>query len=115
MSSYMSRATSRNAVTVNPEDSSKSNFAYVGSGFDYQLSYNFPSNYEVIGRYSTQKLGKDIQALAPNSKQYTVGLTKYIWEHSFKLQSELTFDTLNYYDGSIKNNWYVRFQVEIGI
>lgn len=115
MSSYMSRATSRNAVTVNPEDSSQSNFAYVGSGFDYQLSYNFPSNYEVIGRYSTQKLGKDIQALAPNSKQYTVGLTKYIWEHSFKLQSELTFDTLNYFDGSIKNNWYVRFQVEIGI
>ncbi|SDH77202.1 Phosphate-selective porin O and P [Flavobacterium omnivorum] len=115
MSSYMSRATSRNAVTVNPEDSSKSNFAYVGSGFDYQLSYNFPSNYEVIGRYSTQKLGKDIQALAPDSKQYTVGLTKYIWEHSFKLQSELTFDTLNYFDGSIKNNWYVRFQVEIGI
>ncbi|MBC7749953.1 MAG: porin [Methylotenera sp.] len=115
MSSYMSRATSGNAVTVNPEDSSQSNFAYVGSGFDYQLSYNFPSNYEVIGRYSTQKLGKDIQALAPNSKQYTVGLTKYIWEHSFKLQSELTFDTLNYFDGSIKNNWYVRFQVEIGI
>ncbi|SHL76873.1 porin [Flavobacterium xanthum] len=115
MSSYMSRVTSRNAVTVNPEDSSQSNFAYVGSGFDYQLSYNFPSNYEVIGRYSTQKLGKDIQALAPNSKQYTVGLTKYIWEHSFKLQSELTFDTLNYFDGSIKNNWYVRFQVEIGI
>jgi len=115
MSSYMSRATSRNAVTVNSEDSSQSNFAYVGSGFDYQLSYNFPSNYEVIGRYSTQKLGKDIQALAPNSKQYTVGLTKYIWEHSFKLQSELTFDTLNYFDGSIKNNWYVRFQVEIGI
>jgi hypothetical protein len=51
--------------------------------------------------------------LAPNSKQYTVGLTKYIWEHTFKLQSELTFDTLNYFDGSTKNNWYLRFQVEI--
>jgi hypothetical protein len=51
--------------------------------------------------------------LAPNSKQYTVGVTKYIWEHTFKLQSELTFDTLNYFDGSTKNNWYLRFQVEI--
>ena len=88
---------------------------YVGSGFDHQLSYIFPSNYEIIGRYSTQKVGDDIKTLAPNSKQYTIGVTKYIWEHTFKLQSELTFDTLNYFDGKTKNNWYVRFQVEIGI
>ena len=115
MSSYMSRTTAANAVTVNPDDNSQSNYAYVGSGFDHQLSYNFLSNYEIIGRYSTQKVGEDIKTLAPNSKQYTVGLTKYIWEHAFKLQSELTFDTLHYFDGSIRNNWYVRFQVEIGI
>jgi hypothetical protein len=115
MSSYMSRNSSRNAVTINPNDVSQSNFAYVGNGFDHQLSYNFPSNYEIIGRYSTQKVGADIKILAPNSKQYTIGLTKYIWEHAFKVQSELTFDTLNYFDGSTKNNWYVRFQIEIGI
>ncbi|MFV8361342.1 porin [Flavobacterium sp. LS1P3] len=115
MSSYMSRTTSSNAITVNPDDILQSNYAYVGNGFDHQLSYNFPSNYEIIGRYSTQKVGEDIRTLAPNSKQYTVGLTKYIWEHTFKLQSELTFDTLNYFDGSTKNNWYLRFQVEIGI
>ncbi|MGO4817783.1 porin [Flavobacterium sp. W22_SRS_FP1] len=115
MSSYMSRTTSRNAVTFNPEDVTQSNFAYVGNGFDHQLSYNFLTNYEIIGRYSTQKVGEDIRALAPNTKQYTIGLTKYIWEHTFKVQTELTFDALNYYDGTIKNNWYLRFQVEIGI
>jgi hypothetical protein len=54
MSSYMSRTT-RNAVTVNPNDISQSNYAFIGNGFDHQLSYNFPSNYEIIGRYSTQK------------------------------------------------------------
>lgn len=115
MSSYMSRNTSRNAVTFNPGDNLQSNFAYVGSGFDHQLSYNFPSNYEIIGRYSTQKVGEDIRILAPNTKQYTIGLTKYIWEHTFKVQTELTYDALNYHDGSTKNNWYLRFQVEIGI
>jgi phosphate-selective porin OprO/OprP len=115
MSSYMSRTATENAVTVNPDDITKFNYAYVGSGFDHQLSYNFPSNYEIIGRYSTQKVGDDIRALAPDSKQYTIGVTKYIWEHTFKLQSELTFDRLNYFNGSTKNNWYVRFQVEIGI
>ena len=115
MSSYMSRTTRKNAVTVNPDDVTDFNFAYVGSGFDYQLSYNFPSNYEIIGRYSLQKVGEDIHAFAPNTKQYSIGLTRYIWEHTFKVQTELTFDTLDYADGSTENNWYFRFQVEIGI
>ena len=115
MSSYMSRTTSENAVTINPLDISKSNYAFVGNGFDYQLSYIFPTNYEIAGRYSLQHVGKDIQNLFPNSKEYSLGVTKYIWEHAFKVQTELTFDTLNYFDGSSKNNWYLRFQVEIGI
>lgn len=115
MASYMSRTTNENAITFNPDDATDFNYAFVGEGFDYQLSYNFPSNYEIIGRFSTQKVGKDIELLAPNQKQYSLGVTKYIWEHSFKVQTELTFDALNYHDGSTKNNWYLRFQVEIGI
>ncbi len=115
MTSFMSRTTNKNAVTFNPDDITESNYVFVGNGFDYQLSYNTKSNYEFIGRYSIQKAAEDIQTLAPNSKQYSIGVTKYIWEHAFKLQSELTFDTLDYYDGTTKNNWYVRFQVEIGI
>jgi hypothetical protein len=115
MASYMSRATTKNAVTINPEDITESNFVYIGDGFDYQLSYITPKNYEFIGRYSTQKVGEDIKALSPNSKQFSLGMTKYIWEHTFKLQTELTFDTLDYVDGTKKSNWYLRFQVEIGI
>lgn len=115
MMSYMSRTTNENAVTFNPDDSTESNYAFVGNGFDYQLSYILKSNYEFIGRYSIQQVGKDIRTLSPNTKQYSFGVTKYIWEHSFKLQTELTFDTLNYFDGTSKNNWYLRFQVEIGI
>lgn len=115
MSSFMSRTTTKNAVTINPDDITETNYAFVGNGFDYQLSYNFPTNYEVIARYSIQNVGNDIETLFPKTKQYSLGLTKYIWEHAFKLQTELTFDTLDYYDGSTKNNWYFRFQVEIGI
>ncbi len=115
MSSYMSRTTTENAVTFDPNDISNTNFAYVGNGFDYQLSYNTKSNYEFITRYSIQKVGKDIREFTPNSKQLSFGLTRYIWEHTFKLQSEITFDTLDYFDGTTKNNWYLRFQVEIGI
>jgi len=115
MMSYMSRTTSDNAVTFNPDDVTESNYVFVGNGFDYQLSYNLPSNYEFIGRYSVQHVGDDIQALAPKIKEYSFGITKYIWEHAFKLQGELSFDQLDYYDGTSKDNWYLRFQVEIGI
>eukprot|EP01137_Pigoraptor_chileana_P013307 Opistho-2@66661 len=102
MMSYMSRTTTENAVTFNPADITESNYAFVGNGFDYQLSYNTRSNYEIIGRYSIQNVGHDIQALTPNTREYSFGLTKYIWEHAFKLQGELTFDKLNFYDGTKK-------------
>lgn len=115
MASYMSRTTSKNAVTINPDDTTISNYAYVGNGFDYQFSYCTKSNYDFIGRYSIQNVGEDIRTLAPNTRQFSFGVTKYIWEHAFKMQTEINFDKLQYYDGTTKNNWYVRFQVEIGI
>ena len=115
MAAYMSRSTTDSAIAFNPEDPTDFNYVYTGSGFDYQLSYNFRSNYEIIGRYSIQKVGEDIRAFVPHTKQYSLGLTRYIWEHTFKLQGELTYDTLDYFDQSSKNNWYFRFQVEMGI
>lgn len=115
MMSYMSRTTTKNAVTYNPTDATEFNYAFVGDGFDYQASYITKSNYEFIARYSIQNVGKDIETLTPNTRQYSIGVTKYIWEHTFKLQTELNYDTLQFYNGTTKNNWYLRFQVEIGI
>lgn len=114
MATYMSRA-SHNPIAVDPLDPTLTNYVYVGHGMDYQLSYTFPTNYEIIGRFSTQKANKEIQALTPNTNEYTFGVTKYLWEHAFKLQTEFTYDRLSFNDGSTKNNWYVRFQIEIGI
>lgn len=115
MTSFMSRTTNENAITINPLNLLESNYVFVGNGFDYQLSYNTRKNYEFIGRYSIQKVGEAIKTLTPNTKQFSLGLTKYIWEHSFKVQGEINYDILDYNDGFSKNNWYLRFQVEIGI
>jgi len=114
MSAYMQRIAD-NPVTVNPLDTTDIQYIFTGHGFDYEASYLFPTNYEIIGRFSTQKVNSDISTLAPNAKQYSLGVTKYIWEHAFKAQAEITLDDLSYFDGSSKQNWYVRFQVEIGI
>jgi len=115
MSSYMSRTTPENPITVNPDGSNEIRYVYVGNGMDYQLSYCFLSNYEIIGRYSTQKVGDDIDQFTPDTNEVSFGVTKYFWQHTFKLQSEVNFDRLNFYNGTSKNNWYVRFQIEIGI
>ncbi len=115
MAAYMSRSTGKDPITVNPEDATDIRYVYTGSGFDYQASYTFRSNFEVIGRYSLQKVHREIHNLTPHNKQYSLGLTKYFWEHSFKLQAELNYDTLDYASGASQNLWYVRFQVEIGI
>ena len=114
MSSYMSR-TAKDPIAFNPNDITDFNYVPIGSGMDYQLSYVFPTNYEIIGRFSNQNMHKDIQALTPDSKQYSIGVTKYLWEHAFKLQGEVALNDFNYFDGSSKQNWYVRFQLEIGI
>jgi phosphate-selective porin OprO and OprP len=114
MSAYMSRS-AKDPIAFNLDDITDFNYVPVGSGMDYQMSYVFTTNYEIIGRFSTQKMHQDIQTLTPNSKQYSIGVTKYLWEHAFKLQGEVTLSDLDYFDGSNKQNWYVRFQLEIGI
>lgn len=114
MSAYMQR-TAHNAVTFNPDDAENIQYVFTGGGFDYQLSYLTPANYEFIGRYSTQRVGNAIHQYTPDTNQYSIGVTKYIWEHAFKAQLELNYDDMTYFDGSTKQNWYIRFQVEMGI
>lgn len=114
MSAYMNR-TAKNPLTVNPEDSNDVRYAFVGHGIDAQASYLFRNNYEIIGRYSTQKVDDKIRIFEPNTQQFSLGLTKYIWEHAFKLQAEATYEIQDFYQAEKKNNWYLRFQIEIGI
>jgi len=114
MSAYMQREASE-LVTYNPDDITQFNYVYAGKGMDYQLSYIFKNDIELIGRFSNQFVDKEIKPFTPDLKQYSLGVTKYLREHAFKLQAELTFDEKTYYSGDIQNNWYLRLQLEIGI
>ena len=114
MLAYMQK-NADNPVSVNPEDASDIRYVYNGHGYDAQLSYLFRNDYEIIGRFSQQFPDDEIFALAPQHNQWSIGLTKYIWEHAFKLQAEFTKNDYEFFDGSTDDDWYVRFQVEIGI
>lgn len=117
MFAYMSR-NAHDPITTRTNDVGQieTSYVYAGEGNDYQLSYTFPSKWEVIGRYSRQNVASEIYKLnVPNTKQFSLGVTKYIWEHAFKIQGEVTYDKLHFHDTSTKNNWYFRFQIEMGI
>lgn len=117
MMSYMNRMTDDPITSgIDSEGIAGSNYVFAGHGMDYQLSYIFANDYELIGRYSMQKVQSELFNLnVPNTNQYSIGVTKYLWEHAFKIQTELTFDELRYQSGNQKNNWYLRVQFEIGI
>lgn len=112
-SSYMSRAT-KNPIVKNINGDITGSI-YTGHGFDFQPSYTFENNFELILRYSNLFPEPEISALFPKQQQYTIGVTKYIWEHAFKLQLEATLDRLRSLDQSTLQNYYFRFQIEMGI
>lgn len=110
--SYMNR-NADDVFSINPLDPTDIRFVFVGEGYDTQLSYIFPSNWEFIGRYSTQRVQSVIADFTPSSQEMALGVTKYIWEHAFKVQLEVSrrvYELVNR-----PEDWYVRFQVEIGI
>lgn len=111
---FMNRRTD-DPVTINPVAPESFRYVFAGNGADFQLSYLFPVNIEIIGRYSIQKPEESIREFFPEINQYSFGITKYVWEHALKLQSEVTISSEAFPNGTDRNNWYLRFQVEIGI
>ncbi len=62
----------------------------VGHGLNLQAGYLFKSNWEVSGRYTNVKLNKNITGENPEN-QYTLGLSKYIVGHKLKVQTDMSY------------------------
>jgi phosphate-selective porin OprO and OprP len=88
---------------------------FVGEGMDYQLSYLLGDRNDIVVRHSWQNPHPDIQTRAPKRREYSLGLTHYVWEHTFKIQGEFTWQQEERHNGSQIDGWYARFQIEIGI
>jgi hypothetical protein len=109
------RRTAVDPITTNEDGDQR--FVYVGHGQNFQGSYLFKNNFEIVGRYSQVRPDSDIQTLEEKIQQYTMGVTKYIRGHRLKLQSDLTYEENTWLIGSNANhnNWQLRFQIEAGI
>lgn len=91
-------------------------FVYAGEGFNLQSGYLFESNWEPSLRYSQVLAASDIRQIAQDTKQYTVGLSRYIKNHVVKVQSDLTYqDSPKQWTLPENHQWILRLQVELGI
>lgn len=114
-SEYMKRQSLKSAITgpiANPIH------LVVGQGINSQISYCFPSMWEIAGRYSWLKPDSEIRFLLPKNEQIGLGLSRYLMRHKLKAQFNVFYnkDTLVSETGdNSRQNWIAVFQMELGI
>ncbi|MEY8020221.1 porin [Muriicola sp. E247] len=77
-------------IAKNSDGTETGDVVWVGDGINLQGGYLLPSNWEVSGRYTNIKLDEGITGRSPES-QYTLGLSKYIVGHKLKVQTDLSY------------------------
>ena len=78
---------------LNSDDSATGDVVQVGNGLNLMSGYLFNNNIELTGRYTAVALdktitGKDLQT------QYTLGVSKYFKGHKLKVQSDISYLTV---------------------
>ena len=89
MGEYANRD-AKDALAKNSDGTLTGDEVQVGNGLNLQAGYLFPSNWEVSGRYTDINLDQAITGANPET-QYTLGLSKYIVGHKLKVQTDLSY------------------------
>ena len=91
-------------IAKNSDGSETGDLVSEGNGLNIQSGYLFKKNWELTGRYSFIDL-----KLSEISEQYTFGVSKYIAGHKLKIQSDVSYLTLDDIGSEIR----FRLQVDI--
>ncbi|PKV76283.1 porin [Pontibacter ramchanderi] len=110
---YMAREAD-NPVTQNAAGQQRN--ILTGRGQNYQLSYIFPSNVELAGRYSRVTPNQEVRAFENTEEAYLVGVTKYLRAHRLKLQGNVGYHSQNpFLPVNNDYHWSAGLQIELGI
>lgn len=94
----------------------KSVVIYKGQGINTQASYIFENNVETALRFSRIWGDKEIRDVSNETHQYTIAASKYINEHTVKIQTDLSYtEDIRGLAPKYKSYWVYRLQLEIGI
>ena len=109
--SFMAEYADRNAddpYAKNADGTLTGDEVQVGNGYNLQTGYLLKNNWEVSGRYTNIDLDKTITGRNPED-QYTLGVSKYIVGHKLKVQSDISYLSI---DGGTNEVMY-RLQFDI--
>ena len=93
------------------EGDQRVNAFYTGWGFTTQTSYLLKSNWEFGLRYSYVHPDVDVDVKLGNQTQFTAVISKYVFGHNLKVQSDISYSTYQLVDGE----WQFRLQVELAL
>lgn len=84
---------------INSDSSLTGDNVIVGTGLNVQAGYLFKSNWEIALRYTLIDPAKELEK--NNTKQYTIGGSRYIQGHKLKVQADLSYTTTNSNSGNL--------------
>jgi hypothetical protein len=98
-------------VAIDSSDGTVTQAFYTGQGYVVQLAYLFKNNWEIAGRYTVVTPEKKTQRA--DIYEYTLGLSKYIVEHSLKIQSDISYQDNNTVFQDVGEQVILRLQLEL--
>ncbi len=106
MAEYADKSTGDNNPFVLDGSGNKIGTFYTGTGLSVQAGFMFKSNWEPVFRYTdiTPQSG-----VANAETQYTFGLNKFVVGHKLKIQTDLTYRSINGSDDQL----FFRTQLDI--
>ncbi|MCK5782079.1 MAG: hypothetical protein KAH10_05780 [Flavobacteriales bacterium] len=105
---YGGRNIRNGSELVMDDDGKVTGSYYAGKGLNMQTSYLFKSNWEITGLYS-YTTPNQIDYYEPTT-DHTLGVSRYIIGHEFKLQSDITYRTHEFAEDMIIFRMQLEFQ-----
>lgn len=112
---YMNRAVFINPITRNSSGATRT--IITGDGINTQISYCFPSRWELALRHSLITPNKQVIMYQNQINEYGLGITHYLVKHKFKTQFNVFYhDEQNLKLAAPANShFFAVFQIEMGI
>ena len=107
MAEYADKTVKNGALSGFNSDGDLTYF-YTGDAINFQVGYLFKSNFEVATRYTS--VNPESLDVGNDNQQYTLGFSKYISGHTFKVQSDITLIK----EDTEADEFMFRFQIEMG-
>lgn len=91
MGEYANRD-AENPVAMEADGTETGDIVLIGNALNLQAGYLFKNNYEIAGRFTTTAYNNITGRL--DEEQYTLGVSKYIVGHKLKVQSDISYTTI---------------------